>query len=122
MNKYPAYLLFFALYPVLALWSQNIQEVGFGQIVRVAIASLLLSMLLWLASSLILRNRDRAGLVTVVVLIVFFSYGHLYESARGWSFELARHRYLLPLIIIVMIAWAFYVIRIKQVGRFTEFF
>ena len=122
MKKIPLYLLLFAVYPVLALWAQNIQEVGFDQIVRILVASLFLSLLAWLAVWLIFRDVEKSGLITVVALIIFFSYGHLYESARGWSFELARHRYLLPLVIVLFIAWVFYVTRIRQVNRFTEFF
>jgi hypothetical protein len=114
--------LFFAAYPVLALWSQNIQEVGSSQIVRVLVASVILAVLIWLVAWLIVRNREKAGLIAVVALIIFFSYGHLYESARGWSFELARHRYLLPLVIVLFLAWVVFVIRIRRVNRLAEFF
>lgn len=122
MKKFPVYLLLFGSYPVLALWVQNIQEVGFDQIVRVLIASLFVCLFVWLVTWLIFRNAERAGLIAVVALIIFFSYGHLYESARGWSFELGRHRYLLPLLIVLFLAWTFYVTKIRQVNRFTEFF
>ncbi|HSL43584.1 MAG TPA: hypothetical protein VK897_09145 [Anaerolineales bacterium] len=122
MKRFPFYLILFAVYPVLALWSQNIQEVGFSQIVRVLVASVLLALLTWLIVWLILRNREKAGLIAVVALIIFFSYGHLYESARGWSFELARHRYLLPLVIVLFLTWVVFMIRIRRVNRLTEFF
>lgn len=122
MRKFPVYLLLFGLYPVLALWAQNIQEVGFEQVVRVIIASFLVCFFVWLAIMLVFRSVERASLIAVVALIIFFSYGHLYESARNWSFEFARHRYLLPLLIVLFSAWMFYVSRMKQLNRFTEFF
>lgn len=122
MKKNPIYLLLFGLYPVLALWAQNIQEVGFDQVVRVLIASLLVSFLMWLVIWLIFRNVERASLITVVALIIFFSYGHLYESARSWSFELARHRYLILLLILLFLGWVLFVIKLKQMNQFTQFF
>ncbi|MGB8980827.1 MAG: hypothetical protein WCC12_03040 [Anaerolineales bacterium] len=122
MRKFPVYLLLFGLYPVLALWAQNIQEVGFDQIVRVILASFLVCFFVWMAIWLIFRNVERASLIAVVALIIFFSYGHLYESARSWSFEFARHRYLLPVLIVLFFAWLFYVSGMKQLNRFTEFF
>ena len=122
MKKFPVYLLLFALYPVLSLWAHNIQEIGFAEVVRVIMVSVLLSLFVWLLMWSIFRDPERAGLVAVVILIIFFSYGHLYESIRTWSFELARHRYLLPLLIVLFSAWVFYVTRIKQLNRFAEFF
>jgi hypothetical protein len=122
MKRFPVYLLLFALYPVLALWAQNIQEVGFTQIARVLAASIGISLLVWLAIWVIFRDVDKSGLVAVVLLIIFFSYGHLYESARSWSFELGRHRYLLPLLFVLFMTWVIVVVRINQVRRFTEFF
>lgn len=122
MKRFPVYLLLFAVYPVLALWAQNIQEVGFDQIIRVLAASVLLALLVWLAAWAIFRDVGKSGLIAVVALIIFFSYGHLYESARVWSFELARHRYLLPVLIVLFLAWVLVVTRIRQVNRFAEFF
>ena len=105
MKRFPVYLLFFALYPALALWAQNIQEIGFPPVIRALAASVFLCLLLWLLVWLFIRDSEKAGLIAVIALIIFFSYGHLYESARGWSFELARHRYLLPLLAVLSVAW-----------------
>lgn len=122
MKKFPIYLLLFGLYPVLALWAQNIQEVAFAQVVRIIIASLLFSFFVWLLVWLVLRDAARSGLIAVVALLIFFSYGHFYETARGWSFELARHRYLLPLLFALFLAWVFYIVRTKHVNALTQFF
>jgi hypothetical protein len=122
VKRFPAYLLFFALYPALALWAQNIQEIGFPPVIRALAASLFLCLLLWLLVWLFIRDSEKAGLIAVIALIIFFSYGHLYESARGWSFELARHRYLLPLLAVLSVAWVVFVVRLQQTKRFTEFF
>ncbi|HSK65886.1 MAG TPA: hypothetical protein VK888_03090, partial [Anaerolineales bacterium] len=122
MKRFPVYLLLFALYPALALWAQNIQEIGFALVTRALAASVFLCLLLWLLAWLFIRDAEKAGLIAVMALIIFFSYGHLYESARGWSFELARHRYLLPLLAVLSYAWAMFVIRFQQTKRFTEFF
>jgi hypothetical protein len=122
MKRFPVYLLLFALYPALALWAQNIQEIGYALVTRALAASVVLCLLLWLLAWLFIRDAEKAGLIAVMALIIFFSYGHLYESARGWSFELARHRYLLPLLAVLSVAWVMFVMRLQQTKRFTEFF
>lgn len=122
MKRFPVYLLWIGLYPALALWAQNIQEIGFSQVGRALVASVLLCIFLCLLVWLLVRNVEKAGLIAVVALLIFFSYGHLYESARGWSFELARHRYLIPLFALLFLTWVVFVVRLRQAKRFTEFF
>jgi hypothetical protein len=122
VKRFPVYLLLFTLYPVLVLWSQNIQEVRFAQVGRVILASALLCVFILLIAWLILRDFEKAGLITMISLIVFFSYGHLYQRAREWSFELARHRYLLPLIFALFLTAVIFLIRIKRVNKAIEFF
>lgn len=121
MKKLPVYLLFLTLYPVLALWVQNIQVVDFTQIVRVLIMSILLGVLFFLVTWLLVRKVEKAGLIVAAAILVFFFYGHLYEGIREWSFEFARHRYLLPLLIGLFSAWVLYVLKIKQTNELTWF-
>jgi hypothetical protein len=121
MKKLPVYLLF-SLYPVLSLWSQNIQEVTFSQIVRVLAVSVILCVFVFAVMLLIFRNYERSGLIAMMAILIFFSYGHLYQGVREYSFELARHRYFLPAIVVLFSAWVFYVTRARQVKGLVDFF
>jgi hypothetical protein len=89
-----------AVYPVLALLAFNISQVSVNTAVRSLILMLAGAALLFGVLSLLLRDRIRAGLVTTLWLVLFSSYGHVYQALTGikiGNFILRRHSYLLPI-------------------------
>ncbi len=89
----------FALYPVLSLLAENVQQMPIQQAYRslglVILGALVLVLLLRLVSG----HWQRAALLSSVYLILFFSYGHVYGLLKTASFGgvlLGRHRYLVP--------------------------
>jgi len=92
--------LAFALYPILALLATNLQEMEAAEAVRPLLLAVLAAVLLLGVLRLILGDWHRAGLATSVILLIFFSYGHVYTTLERLSpagFSLGRHRYLLPI-------------------------
>lgn len=114
------------MYPVLILFASNISQVKFGDTLRVFFASLLIVILVSLLSYLPVRNWQKAAIVASLLLIFFFSYGHVYSLLRDislGSFILGRTRVLLPLYIILLalsIWWL--LIRVKNPSTLTEIF
>lgn len=103
--------LLLGVYPVLALLAINIAEIEFASGLRAIIAALVGTLLLLGLSFWILGNWTKAALVTSLFLALFFSYGHVYfalEKLRLLGFSPGRHRYLLPLYLVIfaVIAWA----------------
>lgn len=100
-----------ALYPVLFLLASNIGQIEPGQTQRSLTFSLLLMGSSVVLGLLLTRNWTKAALVASGVLVLFFSYGHVYEILKAGATSLARHRYLLPVWGVFLIAWVYWVWR-----------
>jgi len=71
------YPFLFALFPALFLFAYNIEEVNLSVLPVPLAASLILTTLFWLPLRLLLRDRQKAGLLAFVFTFMFFSYGHI---------------------------------------------
>lgn len=94
----PPFLL--ALYSPISLYSVNLGEIGFSEITRSLLACGSLALALTIAWGLIFRNTQKASLLSSIWVILFFTYGHTYQALKPislGSLVLGRHRYLLPL-------------------------
>jgi hypothetical protein len=103
--------LLFAAYPVLALLAYNIDWLRPQQALRALILALAVAAVLLVVLARLLRDWHRAGLLVSLLLILFFSYGHLYDAAKlGWA-TIGRHRYLAPLFLAFGIALGWWILR-----------
>jgi len=87
----------FGVYPALALIAHNILEMSVLDGVRALIVSVFLSVVIFLFFRMLLKNWGKAGLISSFALILFFSYGHIYEIFRNaniFGIYLFRHRFL----------------------------
>lgn len=88
----------FAAYPVIAMLSFNIAHTDISSGYRPLILALILAGLLLLCFQLLLRNWAKASLMASLSLLLFFSYGHIYNILSNPSSPLVtfgRHRYML---------------------------
>jgi len=76
-TRLPFFVLIFSIYPSLALLATNIREVDAIVVVRPLLLSILGAGVVVLLFLLFFKDWIRASLATSVVLILFFSYGHL---------------------------------------------
>ena len=91
------YPFLFALYPGLALVAHNLSEMELSDSFRSLAISLLFAIILIIISKLYFRDSPRSRLLTVIVLILIFSYGHVYSLLRDvtiFELRLFRHRVL----------------------------
>ncbi len=104
----------FAIYSVLALYTNNLGEVLPASIFRPMVVVFLLSLLLLGFFWLIFKEWPKAGLMATWSLFLFLTYGHVYELAGGvrWASMLSHHRVLLPIwtvlflgVFILVIKW-----------------
>ena len=108
---YPSALAGFA---VLSLYQANLDEVSVGQVIRPLLLAVILSaaltwLLRWLAS-----QASRGGLLAAGVVVLFFSYGHVYSWLRGielGGLALGQHRYALLLAGLAGVAWLLLAVR-----------
>ncbi len=99
-----------AIYSILALWNFNITYVNLGSTIRSLALTLVGTAFLWLILMLVLRDVAKAGILTILSMVLFFSYGHLYLYLKDHVEVLARHRYVLALFAVVFILGGYLII------------
>ncbi len=91
-------------YAVLALLAHNITEVSPKTALPALVAVLAASGLSLVFFFLILRDWQRAAVVSTILIVLFFSYGHVYKAVKSYaigSLILGRHRYLLVVWLVI---------------------
>jgi len=104
LECYPLHPFLFAMYPILALLAFNISEVDYSSGFRPLVLSILVAVILVLIFYLFYRDWRRTALISTILLILFFSYGHIYILLKGVEisgFYLFRHRTLVPIWIVL---------------------
>jgi hypothetical protein len=104
----------FAIYPIIALLAYNIEEIKIEVALRALIASLLISTVVYLIIYFFTKDRIKAAISTSIILVFFYSYGHIYnylEPLTLWGFSPGRHRILAPIGLIVLVLLIYLIIR-----------
>ncbi len=107
----------FAIFPILFLFAHNIGQVPFSQTLLPSAIVLGFTFLLLLLSRLILGDNKKAGIVVSIFLVLFFSYGHVFNVIPAWlkgSFGINPHTYPVLLWYTIFICGAYF---IKKIGR-----
>ena len=103
--------LLITTYAILAVAAVNVQELPVEQAFRSLAFGAIASILLLLVARIIFRDWHKAGAMSTVLLLFFFTYGHLYaylERIEVAGIILGRHRYMLPasaLLILLIAVW-----------------
>lgn len=98
--------LLLASYPVVDLLVHNVGDIPLHVGLRPWLLAIVLASLLAAVGWLLWRDLHKAGLAASVVILVSFSYGHLYDGLKqvGFSGEvLVRHRVLIPFVLILLL-------------------
>lgn len=110
LQRIPIHPLFFAIYPILALLAFNSTELNVSNGFRSLLVSVILAVLLFLVFRRIYHDPQRGALVVSAILMLFFSYGHIYNQLIGISIagiHPFQHLTLIPLwlILAVLVIW-----------------
>ena len=108
-------IILVALYPVIALAAANADEVSLQHVSRALVGIVFLAILLLLLVRIIVGDWGKAALISSVALLLFLSYGHLYQILKGqevMGFIVGRHRYLLLAWIVIQAVWVWAVLRV----------
>lgn len=101
------YPLLPAVFPVLFLASQNQGEMPVAHILSALAVIVPVTFLATILLALLVRDISKAAVLVLPLLVVFFSYGHVYELFESISLAgvaIGRHRYLVPLALIGILA------------------
>lgn len=103
----PLHPVFFSIYSLLALLARNFQEVEASILIRPLLVSLVAGATMYVGLYLLSRNWEKAALLCSYFLILFTTYGHVYqffETVPGLNLVLGRHRYLLVIYLAALAA------------------
>jgi len=107
----------FAIFPVVFLFSENIAEVPFSEILTLLLIALGLTLLLFLAFGLLFRNNQKTGILVSLILILFSTYGRAFDGVEKWrigSMVLGgRHGYLLSAWGLLFILGAYFTVKTR---------
>lgn len=114
----------FGIFPVIFLYSQNVGEVFVSQTMIPMGVCFAGGILLWCMIFAVLRNKIKSAILTSLMLIYFFSYGHFFSFVDDGfigSFKFGIHTYMLPVWTLIFTAGVFLVFRTKKdLGNFTK--
>src|SRR5215813_2126301 len=104
ISSFPWVPVLLALYAPLELGAHNIGQIPLSSIYRSVALSGILGALILLMCQAFLRNWQAAGMTATVIMILFLTYGHVYnylENLELGGFLIGRHRYLVLLWLIL---------------------
>lgn len=106
------------MYPVLALLTFNYVEIEPNTVVRSLFVAMLLAVVVLLFARLFTKHWLRAGLLASFWLVLFFSYGHVYNLLAPTP--LGRHRVLFPIWMGILGVGSFWILgRVTNLKRST---
>ena len=88
-----------AVFPILIIYSQNIGRMNFEDLILPIISVLIFSVGLYYILKIILKNPFKSALIVTIILILLFSYGHVYYLLNDVSIDgldIGRNLYLIP--------------------------
>lgn len=103
-----------ALYSPLTMLAHNITEVQISDAYRALILSFVFALLTTAACSLLFRDIVKGALISIGVIGIIFSYGHIYRILKTITllgFTVGRHRILLPTLLIALFIYVLWVQR-----------
>ncbi len=107
----------FSLFPVLFIYSQNIREISVQEIILPVLSILSAAVLLWFLVRFIIKNNEKSGFIISLLLVLSFSYGHIYLLVDEFTFgnsDIGRHQYLLIPFAISFVIGTYYFIKTKR--------
>ncbi len=100
MTNKPITPFLFAIFPILILLGNNIDQVVFSIALRSLIISTLITGVVFLLFRWVFQQWSQAAIITSICLFLFYSYGHAYRwinNLGGVGGFVGRHRFMLPL-------------------------
>ena len=86
INKYPFFIFFFTIYPIISLLAKNIRETEPETFWRPFVLSVIFAATLTLIIQALARNWIRTSLISTFIIVIFFSYGHISMVIENSSF------------------------------------
>ncbi len=110
--------ILFSIYPIIFIFSQNIHLLPLTEIFLPVIIMIVLTATTLFILGKKIKNRNKIALSISLLVIVFFSYGHVYNILNESEFEdleITRHRYLLIPFVATAVLGTAYFLKSKRI-------
>lgn len=116
------YPLFFSLFPILALYTFNIEYVHYTAILRSVQITLAVVFPLIIFLNLLIRDSHKASIITFFVILLWFSYGHVFNFFESNWPDVIQNRHLTALwfLLLLMGGWGI-LTRLKKSEGLSKF-
>jgi hypothetical protein len=111
---------FLAAYSVLFLLSYNIDQISYTQAFRPLLIVLASAAILMLILGLAAKDWQQGGLSASLILVLFFSYGHVYRMLEKYFPSLASHIFLGVIWLGILLLGLFLKWKIRDVNALTR--
>jgi len=109
--------ILFAIFPILSFFSYNVRELSFEEIFLSLSFVLAFTIGIWFSLSYILKNARKSAFIISLLLVLFFSYGHVYnliDNVTIDGLDIGRSRYLLVPFLTSLVVGVYYFIRTNR--------
>jgi hypothetical protein len=115
--------LLFAIFPILSLWATNFSRIDAQDVLRPLLEAILAALVIYFILKWVLRDGGKAGLLSTLVLFLYFSYGHIFAMIRGIpDLGLTRNRIMGPLWLLALLAGGFLIVKFgKKISGLIPF-
>jgi len=113
-NGYIIYPLLFSIFPLLSIYYTNIGELYFVQIIFLLFIILFSSLLLLIIAKVVFKDQNKVILFGFLVIVLFFSFGHIRELFKEWYIVYDKHRFIGGLYILVLLISSYFLFRTKK--------
>lgn len=117
LKRFPLYVLLLGVYPVLFLWLANFGKVHSYVVPRSLLISFGFTAVVFLLIWIFIHPIRKAGLAAGFLLLLFFSYGHLFSLIDNASLSgliIGRHRFLIPLWGLIALVGTYLIIKSRS--------
>jgi hypothetical protein len=117
LHSIALYPFLLAVYPVLALFAENSEEVTIAESVLPLFVALSVSIIVFLIFLIVLKKRVyQAALVTAVFMLIVFFYGHAFEylERKDIYFPQFRHLQIIPVLLVCFFYIVCFLRRFKE--------
>ena len=97
--------ILFAIFPILFLYTHNIGEFSASVITVPLTVTVSSSLILWALLSIISKDKQKAALGVSGMLLLFFSYGHIYQKISTMGAQITFGGFAADLHSILFPAW-----------------
>ena len=113
----------FAVFPILPLFSPHIKEMSSTEIVLSTAIATCFTFLLWTLLTFFLKNKRKSAIITALVVLSIFWYGHLLKRVLVILIGLhLNESYVVSLLALVFVGSAFLVIKTRRkLDKLTQY-